>query len=205
MMKPTLLIKKFNRGLTLIEMVVVMSITSLAGLGLVSSVITIVGFYQDDIVLRDIRNYGSAALNVIADSIQTAKTISATTGPNGYDIVRLKYHGDPRTYSIQATETDGFLWGNQPLLDGIPFQSGGTYRLNDQRKMYLESFEVNNLIDAEYEPIQNKNRLTAVAKSVYEVSIVFGLITKYADGNELTEYVTFRKKVYAYQNLINRI
>ncbi|NQV16291.1 prepilin-type N-terminal cleavage/methylation domain-containing protein [bacterium] len=206
MMKTRLINKGWNKGLTLIEMAVVLTIISLGGLGLVSSAISIVGYYQDDFVLKDIRRYGSTALEVISQKLQTAKTISASSGPNGYDLIRLKYNDDDRTYSIQATETEGFLWQGQPLMPYMPLQVDGSYRLNGQREIFLESFDVDNLIDAEYNPIQNRPRLAPVAKSVYEISIVFGLSTWYeGEENAVTEYVTFRKKVYAYQNLIHRI
>ncbi|MEA3287883.1 MAG: type II secretion system protein [Candidatus Marinimicrobia bacterium] len=197
-----------NRGFTLIEMAVVMTIFSLAGLGLVSSAVSIVGFYQDDMVSKDIKTYGNAVLNTVAEKIQGANKITVTTGPTGHDLVYLKYPGKGSvglTKSIQVSQDGTFLWQGRDMLPQIPLQLEGMYRNKDQREIFLAEFTVHNLIQAEYEPVQHRNEIKAVGKSVYEVSIIYGLTTNFKQGSPQTEYLTFKKKVYSFQNLIHRM
>ena len=193
---------RHNHGLTLIELSIVIGIMSLGMLGLVSSAITLVGFYQDDLVLKDVRRYGSTVLEEIANKMEEAYFIQDATGPSGYDMIRLKYPGDQQTYTLQATETEGMLWQGQPLLPYMPLQVQGEYRNNGQREIALVDFWVDNLHDSGYEPLLNRPNLTPLKKSVYELWIIYGITTRYSDGGEQTEYVTFRKKVYAAQKLI---
>ncbi len=204
----TMRTKNNNHGFTLVEMAVVMVIFSLVGLGLVSSAVSIVGFYQDDLVAKDIKTYGAAALNVIGDKLQGAKKISITSGPNGYDLIYLTYPGASgvgRTKSIQATADGSFLFQGKDMLPHIPLHPTGMYRDQGQREIFLAEFTVQNLIDAEYEHVQRRNEIRAVGKSVYEVLIVYGLTTRFQHGSDQTEYLTFKKKVYAFQNLIARL
>ena len=197
-----------NKGFTIIEMAVVILVFSIAGLGFLSTAIGIVGFYQDDMVSRDIKTYGTAVLSEIADKISQAQEISVTSGPNGYDLVYLTFPGTGnigRQKSIQASEDRGFLYQGKPLLKKIPLKQDGMYRNHDYRQIDLLEFTVENLHEAGYHHAQNRNELRLVGKSVYEVTIIYGLTTYYKSGDDQTEYLTFKKKVYAFQNLIHRM
>ncbi len=197
---------KRNHGLTIVELATVMLIISMAGVGLVGSIISIVGFYQDDMVAKDIRKYGNAAMNKIVDKISDAARIDKRTGPNGFPLLTLYYPEDlTDANTLQVTSQGGFYWNGQPLLKNISLQTEGIYRDKEQREITLlpapDGYSVRNMVEANYEAYGVGPGLDVVKKSVYEVTIRYALLTRYPDG-ESTEYFTFKRKVYSPQSLV---
>jgi len=195
--------KKYSSGVTLIELAIVVVILSMAGLGLVSSMVTIIDFYTDDLVAKDIRHYGNAVLNDIADSLEIAETVSITTDPNGWPLITYTKSNKPNVaYTIQSTERNGFLWQARPMFEKRPLQVLGIGRENGQRDIFLFDYDVQNMYDIHYASVFGGRNLEAVAKSVFEIKIIYGLTTRHKSGEELTEYFTFSRKVYAPQSLV---
>lgn len=181
-----------QRGVTLIELVTVMSVTSIIILGLAFSAVSILGFYQDDWVLQDIRQYALASIDYIADQIEDARSISWDQG-NG--VLTLIYDHTSNATSIQYTSTDGFFRGVLPMLDFMDFPREGQYRMTGQRIVELEDFSCKPKYLAE--PDDSQQRTSKVDKAVFYIDMTFVLITNYPQFGEYREYVRFRRKVFA--------
>lgn len=194
-------------GVTFVEAALVMVIMSVMGMGLVSSVITVVDHYQNDLVGRDIRAYGHVVLDEIAEKISMAKTVKKQPGPsNELDILYLTYADKPgRTFVLQPTHDDGFLWNRELLIKKRPLQSFGSYRDEGQREIELVQHKVYDMYDINYEGVVGGRGLTAVAESVFEVNIQLKMTTNHRTGESTEEYFHFRRKVYATGSLIEKM
>jgi len=189
---------KHSAGLTLIELVTSMVIASVAALGLGIGISSIVGFYQDDWVTKDVRFWGYECMDYIVDNIDTAKKVEKRQYLANFDGLLITKKDGVSLLNIQATENGGLTNNGFPLLDYADFPTEGTYKDEGQRIVALEKFRVSKLVDDEdfrrdFGAVPNEPRLT---NSLWSVEMVISVTTKY-QGEAFTEYMKFKRIAWA--------
>lgn len=189
---------KYSAGLTLIELVTSMVIASIAALGLGMGITSIVGFYQDDWVTKDVRFWGYESMDYIVDNIEIAKKVEKRQYLANYDGLLITKQDGASLLNIQATEYGGLTENGFPMLEYADFPTEGTYRDDGQRIVALEKFRVSKLSDDEefrltFGSMPSEPRLT---NSLWTVEMVISVTTKY-QGESFTEYMKFKRIAWA--------
>lgn len=193
---------KYQRGLTLVELAVVMVVMSIGIIGMGTGVVAMVGSYKDDWLLREVRMYGYAAMNEIEEILQTADTTPQVDSWAKYDRVYVSTPEITGTIVIQGTENDGLLKGIEPLVENYRFPKEGVYREGNQRQVTLEAFKVKNIKEIRQE-LHSRPALNAIGRAIYDVTLVFGLRTLDPEFGEIVQYVTMHRQIYIRRLLIN--
>jgi len=187
-----------SSGLTLIELVTSMVIASIAALGLGVGITSIVGFYQDDWVTKDVRFWGYECMDYIISEIETAKKVETRTYLANYDGLLISKSDGSQQLNIQGNEQEGLLSNGFPILDYANFPSSGVYRDEGQRTVALDKFTVDLLADDEefrlrYGTMPSDSRLK---QSLWIIEMVISVTTKY-HGEYFVEYVKFKRIAWA--------
>jgi hypothetical protein len=191
---------KHSAGLTLIELAAAMTIASVAAIGLGSGIVSIVGYYQDDWVTKDVRLWGYEAVDYIVEHMATAKKIDVRPPWNGYDGLLLTPKTGP-LLNIQGSRADGLTLNTQPLLDFADFPSEGTYRGTGQRVVQLERFTIDPITDY-HDDLRGKPYLARLRDSLWVLEMVISVTTKY-QGEQSTEYIKFKRILWAKDKYIS--
>lgn len=186
-----------SAGLTLIELVAAMLIASVAAIGLGTGITTIVGYFQEDWVTKDVRYWGYECMDYIFEHVETAKKVQILRNIASYHgiLIMPKDGGSP--INIQASANDGLLVDGQPMLPFADFPADGVYREDGQRIVELEHFHVNKINDYSYYSNQFRGRsyLQKLASSLYIVDMVISVTTKHL-GEETVEFVKFKRTIW---------
>ena len=198
--KENLLSQVGNRGVTIIELAVVIVIMSTMLLGLFPGVVTIIKYYQNDWILREIRSYGYESMDYMTSEMARAEKINIDSF-NGYSTIRIKYRGISQITNIQANEIDGLFVGTQPMLKHRPFPVFGLYRDdNAARQIKLKTFECNDLNKTK-NGYSNSARsgLTKVNRAVFDILMEIEMITPIPDADDIVEIIRFHRQVFVPQ------
>jgi len=190
--------RRLSSGLTLVEIVTSMVIIAVATIGLGTGITSIVGFYQDDWVTKEVRFWGYETMDFIIQKIETAKKVERRQYLANYDGLLITQPDGLPLINIQATENDGLLNNGFPLLDYADFPQDGIYREYGQRVVALEKFSVNKLSDDEdfrltFGAVPAFPRLT---NSLWIIEMVVSVTTKF-HGESITEYLKFERIAWA--------
>ncbi len=200
--------KKYSKGLTLIELVTSMVIASVATIGLGTGIASIVGFYQDDWVTKDVRFYGYECIDFIVEKIETAEFVQKREYLANYDGLLIKQPQPEPLLNIQAREHDGLLKNGEPLLKYADFPAEGTYKDEGKRIIALEQFKVYELAQSP-EPNPYRQQLGGssakirLKKSLWQIQLVISVTTK-TQGEASTEYMKFKRIVWAKDKYFGR-
>lgn len=197
-MKSRILQLKSSAGLTLVELVTSMVIASVAALGLGTGITSIVGFYQDDWVTKEVRFWGYESMDYLVKKIETAKVVNVREYLANYDGLLITPKDGSRQLNIQANQADGLTENGLPLLSYADFPVEGTYRDDGQRLISLEKFAVGEISDEEdyRAEFRGKPYLRALRKSLYVIEMVISVTTRYK-GETAVEYLKFKRVVWA--------
>ncbi len=186
--------KQHQQGLTLVELVVVMMVMSVAVVGMGTSAVSIVGFYKNDWVTRNIRAYGFAAMDQIEDILEDADYVRVDPWSQ-YDRLYIRRPGITETTLIQGNKNEGLLKGVENVVKNYKFPNEGTFIEGTQRQVTLEGFHVQAMKDVN--PVfNNRPALHRIGKSIYDVTLVFGLRTNDPEYGEIVEYTTMHRQIY---------
>jgi hypothetical protein len=192
-----------NHGVTIIEMAVVIIIMSVMLLGLFPGVVTIIKYYQNDWILREIRQYGFESLEYIADEMARAEHVKADPF-NGYGKIVIRFPNSSQTKVITTTELGGLFQGNQPLLEHRNFPSTGLYRENrHSRQIRVKTFDAFDFERADLDYAMNARAgLAPVYKSMFDIVLQIEVLTPIAGGDDIVEILTFHRQVFVPRMLI---
>jgi hypothetical protein len=187
-----------SAGLTLIELVTSMVIASIASLGLGFGITSIVGFYQDDWVTKNVRFWGYECMDFLVSEIETAKKVVERPPVGNFDGLIITRKDGTQQLNIQGSETQGLLSNGWPILDYADFPSEGAYRENGQRFVELDKFTIGKLSEDEdfridFGAIPN---ITRLKESLWVIEMVVTVTTLY-HGESHTEYVKFKRIAWA--------
>jgi len=189
---------KHSAGVTLIELAVAMTIASIATLGVGAGITTIVGFYQDDWVTKEVRFWGYEATEFIVNHFETAKKVDVLIPWNNYDGLRITQAAGLPILNIQGSKKKGLMKDGDPLLDHVKFPSSGVYRSSGQRLIELERFTIDPIDEySEYRSdFEGKPYLDKLKDSLFIMEMVISVTTQY-QGEEAVEYIKFKRTVWA--------
>jgi len=187
-----------SAGLTLIELVTSMVIASVAALGLGVGITSIVGFYQDDWVTKNVRFWGYECMDYLISEIETASKVETRHYLANYDGLLITQKDGTRQLNIQGSEKEGLMTNGFPILDYADFPSEGVYRDEGQRIVALDKFTVGKLADDEEFRIKFGNipSISRLRNSLWIIEMVITVTTKY-QGEYFTEYVKFKRIAWA--------
>ncbi len=186
---------KHSAGVTLIELAVAMTIAAIATLGLGTGITTIVGFYQDDWITKDVRFWGYESIDYIVDHIETARKVEVRPPWNGYDGLLITQKIGLPILNIQGSKKKGLTSNGMQMLDFAEFPVSGAYRSEGQRLVELERFTVDPITDYTNE-FSGKPYLAKLRDSLWIIEMVISVTTKF-DGEESIEYIKFKRTVWA--------
>ncbi len=189
---------RHSAGLTFIELVTSMVIASIAALGLGTGITSIIGFYQDDWVTKEVRFWGYESMDYIVNHIETAKVVNVRSYLANYDGLLITPSDGSRQLNIQGTEHDGLMVNGQPILDYADYPAEGTYKEAGQRIVTMDKFSVQELNDVQKyrEQFRGVPALSAVRASLWEIELVLSVTTKYK-GVASTEFIKFKRIAWA--------
>lgn len=189
---------KHSAGLTLIELAAAMVIASIAAIGLGTGITSIVGFYQDDWVTKDVRFWGYESIDFIVKKIENAKSVNVRQFLANYDGLLIVPQNGGRLLNIESSEHNGLTENGFPMLKFADFPAEGSYKDEGQRIVALEKFQVSEITDSEdyREEFRGKSFLTALRKSLYIVEMTISVTTKY-QGENTVEYIRFKRIAWA--------
>jgi hypothetical protein len=196
-MKPLTLLKR-SAGLTLIELVTAMVISSLGVLAVGTGITSIVGFYQDDWVTKGARFWGYESMDYIIEKVETAEIVIRRAYLANYDNLLITPKDGTRQINIQGNRFDGLTVNGQPMLDFADFPAEGVYRDEGQRIVELNKFIVTELTEVEeFQNIFNgRPYLNKLAKSLWQIEMIISVTTKF-QGESSVEYLTFKRIAWA--------
>ena len=189
---------KNSAGLTLVELVTAMVISSIGVLALGTGITSIVGFYQDDWVTKGARFWGYESMDYIIDKVGTAEIVLRRAYLANYDNLLITPKDGSRQLNIQGNKYDGLTVNGQPILDFADFPAEGTYRDEGQRIVALDKFIVTELTEVdEFENVFNgRPYLNKLAKSLWQIEMIISVTTKF-QGESSVEYLTFKRIAWA--------
>ncbi len=189
---------KRSAGLTLVELVTAMVISSIGVLAVGTGITSIVGFYQDDWVTKGARFWGYESMDFIIDKIGTAEVVLRRAYLANYDNLLITPKDGTRQLNIQGNEYDGLTVNGQPMLDFADFPAEGVYRDEGQRIVTLDKFVVTELTEVEeFDNVFNgRPYLNKLAKSLWQIEMIIAVTTKY-QGESAVEYLTFKRIAWA--------
>ncbi|HBN45455.1 MAG TPA: hypothetical protein QGF08_03745 [Candidatus Marinimicrobia bacterium] len=185
-------ISKWQPGLTIIEMVTTIVVSGIMILGLGLSLQTILYHYQDDTVLRDVREYGNNVMREIMKEISLARFIDFSPINNFERIYLTKYdeYNNPTNTIISANAIDGVLFDYKlPLNGALALPKKGRFRNNNQRNISLREFDA-------WETKVISSRLQRFAQSTVTLLMEIEIETINAPGGRQTEIIRFQKKIF---------
>ncbi|MBC8193816.1 MAG: prepilin-type N-terminal cleavage/methylation domain-containing protein [Candidatus Marinimicrobia bacterium] len=196
-MKPLTLLKR-SAGLTLIELVTAMVISSLGVLAVGTGITSIVGFYQDDWVTKGARFWGYESMDYIIEKVETAEVVIRRAYLANYDNLLITPKDGTRQINIQGNKYDGLTVNGQPMLEYADFPAEGVYRDEGQRIVELNKFIVTELTEVEeFQNIFNgRPYLNKLAKSLWQIEMIISVTTKF-QGESSVEYLTFKRIAWA--------
>lgn len=185
-------------GLTLVELVTAMAISSLGVLALGTGITSIVGFYQDDWVTKGARFWGYESMDYIIEKVETAEVVIIRAYLANYDNLLITPKDGTRQINIQGNQYDGLTVNGQPMLDFADFPAEGVYRDEGQRIVELDKFAVTPLADVEefQSHFNGRPYLNKLAKSLWQIEMIISVTTKF-QGESATEYLTFKRIAWA--------
>ena len=196
-MKPLTLLKR-SAGLTLIELVTAMVISSLGVLAVGTGITSIVGFYQDDWVTKGARFWGYESMDYIIEKVETAEVVIRRAYLANYDNLLITPKDGTRQINIQGNKYDGLTVNGQPMLEYADFPAEGVYRDEGQRIVELDKFIVTELTEVdEFQNVFNgRPYLNKLAKSLLQIEMIISVTTKF-QGESSVEYLTFKRIAWA--------
>ncbi len=196
-MKPLTLLKR-SAGLTLIELVTAMVISSLGVLAVGTGITSIVGFYQDDWVTKGARFWGYESMDYIIEKVETAEVVIRRAYLANYDNLLITPKDGTRQINIQGNKYDGLTVNGQPMLEYADFPAEGVYRDEGQRIVELDKFIVTELTEVdEFQNVFNgRPYLNKLAKSLWQIEMIISVTTKF-QGEASVEYLTFKRIAWA--------
>lgn len=193
-----------NRGVTIIELAVVVIIMSVMLLGLFPGVVTIIKYYQSDWILREIRQYGFESLEYIAEEMARAEHVKADPF-NGYGKITIRFPDSSQPKAITGTELGGLFEGNRPLLEHRNFPSTGLYRDdNVSHQIRVKTFDAFDFEHADLGYSTNNARagLAPVYRAMFDIVLQIEVLTPIAGGDDIVEVLTFHRQVFVPRMLI---
>lgn len=184
--------KKWQPGLTMIEMVTTIVVSGIMIVGLGLSLRTIVYHYQDDTVLSDVRQYGNNVMREIMKEISLARFIYFNPVNQFERITLTKFdeYNIPTTTVISANAIDGILFDYKIPLNGVlALPKKGSFRNNNQRNISLTIF------DAEETRVIS-SKLQRFAQSTITLNMEIEVETLNAPGGRKVETLKFKRKIF---------
>ncbi|MBT4035602.1 MAG: prepilin-type N-terminal cleavage/methylation domain-containing protein [Candidatus Marinimicrobia bacterium] len=197
-MKQRLTKIKHSAGLTLVELVTAMVISSIGVLAVGTGITSIVGFYQDDWVTKGARFWGYESMDYIINKMGTAEVVLRRAYLANYDNLLITPKDGSRQLNIQGNKYDGLTVNGQPILDYADFPAEGTYRDEGQRIVALDKFSVTELGKTkDFEQVfSGRPQLNKLEKSLWQIEMIISVTTKY-QGESSVEYLTFKRIAWA--------
>ena len=197
-MKQRLTKIKHSAGLTLVELVTAMVISSIGVLAVGTGITSIVGFYQDDWVTKGARFWGYESMDYIINKMGTAEVVLRRAYLANYDNLLITPKDGSRQLNIQGNKYDGLTVNGQPILDYADFPAEGTYRDEGQRIVALDKFTVTELGKTkDFEQVfSGRPQLNKLEKSLWQIEMIISVTTKY-QGESSVEYLTFKRIAWA--------
>jgi hypothetical protein len=189
---------KHSAGLTLVELVTAMFISSIGVLAVGTGITSIVGFYQDDWVTKGARFWGYESMDYIINKMGTAEVVLRRAYLANYDNLLITPKDGSRQLNIQGNKYDGLTVNGQPILDYADFPAEGTYRDEGQRIVALDKFSVTELGKTkDFEQVfSGRPQLNKLEKSLWQIEMIISVTTKY-QGESSVEYLTFKRIAWA--------
>jgi hypothetical protein len=189
---------KHSAGLTLVELVTAMVISSIGVLAVGTGITSIVGFYQDDWVTKGARFWGYESMDYIINKMGTAEVVLRRAYLANYDNLLITPKDGSRQLNIQGNKYDGLTVNGQPILDYADFPAEGTYRDEGQRIVALDKFSVTELGKTkDFEQVfSGRPQLNKLEKSLWQIEMIISVTTKY-QGESSVEYLTFKRIAWA--------
>ncbi len=182
----------FSSGFTLIEVALSLLVSGAIITGLFIGMKSLVGYYQQDWVLLDVRRYGNLSLDRICQLLEKARDVKQDNWM-GYD--RLDIQNQREYLTLLANPQEGFLLDNRPLLAGMPFPNIGQYRNNNQRIITLEKFLCRPIRNVPGFNLQGRH-LARFARSLWDIQLVMSIAQNYPGEPESKQYVNFHRRVF---------
>jgi hypothetical protein len=189
---------KHSAGLTFVELVTAMVISSIAVLAIGTGIVSIVGFYQDDWVTKGARFWGYESMDYIVKKIETAEVVIRRAYLANYDNLLITPKDGTRQINIQGNKYDGLTVNGQPMLDYADFPAEGVYRDEGQRIVELDKFIVTELwrVPEFEQQFSGRPYLNKVAKSLWQIEMIISVTTVF-QGESSIEYLTFKRIAWA--------
>ena len=190
---------RWSSGVTIIEMVTTIVVLGIITIGLGISLRTVMYHYQDDSVLRDVHHYGNSVMREIKKEISLARFIQKDE-VNGFSRLRLTkfdINGIPTNLTVTANEGEGILFDNKnPLNGNLKFPTQGRFRDQNQRKITLNNFQINQANTI-------RPNLVRFASASWDIYLEIAVETKNSPGGTHKEVIHFHKSVFMPNNYLS--
>ncbi len=202
-------IKKSYPGVTLVEVVATIVVTSSIVLGMMIGLNSFFYHYQQERVKNDVYEYGRMVLDQVVDEINTVAILDQPSHFNGYAVIsgvkKNSQSGGFENFRITGRKNAGILFNNELPLDGsLELPDFGSLVDQGQRTITLEGFEV-------YRDQGMATNRQKYFDNSFDIELSIGVLTsvgpgigKYSDRPN-KKIITFRRRVFVPNSYIGKL